>query len=105
MISALRALEVVRRMGRTLDDLTADFEVYPQKLVNVRFKVKRPIEDLPEVQRAIADARRELGDAGRILVRFSGTEPLARVMVEAADPEQVERHSMRIAEAIRAALS
>ncbi len=105
MLSALRALDVVRRTGRTLDELTADFEVYPQKLVNVRFKVKRPLEDMPEVQRTLDRARAELGDSGRVLVRFSGTEPLARVMVEAADPEQVERHSMRIAEAIRASLS
>ena len=105
MLSALRALDVVRRTGRTLDELTADFEIYPQRLVNVRLKFKRPIEGIPEVRQALDDARAELGDSGRILVRFSGTEPLARVMVEAANPEHVERHSMRIAEAIRAALS
>ena len=105
MLSALRALDVVRRTGRTLDELTADFEIYPQKLVNVRFKVKRPIEDMPEVQQALDEARAELGDTGRILVRFSGTEPLARVMVEAANPEHVEKHTARIAELIRTALS
>jgi len=105
MLSALRALDVSRRSGGSLDELAAGFEVYPQKLVNVRFAVKRPIEELPDVQRAIQNARTEMGDSGRVLVRFSGTEPLARVMVEAADPDHVEKHSSRIAEAIRAALT
>ncbi|HNY40342.1 MAG TPA: phosphoglucosamine mutase [Bryobacteraceae bacterium] len=105
MLSALRALGVARRSGSSLDELSAGFTIYPQKLVNVRFKVKRPIEQLPDVQQAIADARTEMGDTGRVLVRFSGTEPLARVMVEAASPEHVEKHTTRIAEAIRAALS
>lgn len=105
LLSALRALDVARRTGASLDDLSADFEVYPQKLVNVRFKIKRPLEELPDVQHAITDAQAEMAENGRVLVRFSGTEPLARVMVEAADPALVERHTARIAEAIRAALS
>lgn len=105
MLSALRALEVSQRSGGSLDQLASGFEVYPQKLVNVRFKVKRPIEELPEVQHAIQDAQTEMGDSGRVLVRFSGTEPLARVMVEAANPEYVERHTRRIANAIQAALA
>ncbi|MBA3973045.1 MAG: phosphoglucosamine mutase [Candidatus Solibacter sp.] len=104
MLSALRTLDASVRAGRSLDELVAGFDVYPQKLVNVRFKVKRPIEDLPEVQAAMADAREDLAERGRILVRFSGTEPLARVMVEAADAFLVERHTARIAEAIRAAM-
>ncbi len=105
LLSALRALDVARRTGASLDELSADFEVYPQKLVNVRFKIKRPLEELPDVQHAIADAQAEMRENGRVLVRFSGTEPLARVMVEAADSALVERHTARIAEAIRAALS
>lgn len=104
MLSALRTLDAAVRAGRSLDELVAGFDVYPQKLVNVRFQVKRPIEDLPEVQSAMDAARLELADRGRLLVRFSGTEPLARVMVEAADPTLVEKHTARIAEAIRAAM-
>lgn len=104
MLSALRTLDASLPCGKSLDELVAGFDIYPQKLVNVRFREKRPIEELPEVQTAMADARDELVDRGRILVRFSGTEPLARVMVEAADPALVEKHTARIAEAIRAAM-
>lgn len=104
MLSALRTLDASVRAGSSLDELVGGFDVYPQKLVNVRFQVKRPIEDLPQVQAAMDEARDELAGRGRILVRFSGTEPLARVMVEAADPDLVERHTARIAEAIRAAM-
>ncbi|MBE0656782.1 MAG: phosphoglucosamine mutase [Bryobacteraceae bacterium] len=104
MLSALRTLDAAVRAGKPLDDLVSGFEVYPQKLVNVRFKVKRPIEELSEVQAAMDDARGELAERGRLLVRFSGTEPLARVMVEAADPALVEKHTARIAEAIRAGM-
>jgi phosphoglucosamine mutase len=104
MLSALRTLDAAVRAGKSLDDLVAGFEIYPQRLVNVRFQVKRRIEDLPDVQAAMEEARNELADRGRILVRFSGTEPLARVMVEAADSALVEKHTARIAEAIRAAM-
>lgn len=104
LMTALRVVEIARRTGLTLDDLTSDFVSYPQLLVNVRFKQKRPLEDLPDVQRAIADTEGELGDAGRVLVRFSGTEPLARVMVEGPEAGLVERHARRIAAAISEAL-
>ena len=105
MLSALLSLAVAQRAGKPFDELVEGFDVYPQKLVNVRFKVKRAIEEIPEVQRSLADAENELGGSGRILVRFSGTEPLARVMVEAADPNMVEKHTSLIASAIERALS
>jgi phosphoglucosamine mutase len=105
MLTALRVLEMMRNSGATLDELTRDFVVYPQKLVNVRFREKRPLEELPEVQAEIAATQAAFGDAGRVLVRFSGTEPLARVMVEGPDPERVDHHVRRIAGAIAAALA
>jgi phosphoglucosamine mutase len=105
LLTALRVIERAEETGRSLADLTADFHVYPQKLVNVRFKVKRPLDQLPEVQSEIKAAEAEFGDAGRILVRFSGTEPLARVMVEGPSDERVLDRAQSIAAAIVAALS
>jgi phosphoglucosamine mutase len=79
-------------------------EIYPQLLVNVRVKNKRPLEELHEANREIRVAEAEFGDAGRILVRFSGTEPLARVMVEGPDLKRVEHFANSIAAAIQAEL-
>jgi phosphoglucosamine mutase len=105
LLTALRIIEQAEETGRSLEDLTADFHVYPQKLVNVRFQVKRPLEELPAVQAEIRATESEFGDAGRVLVRFSGTEPLARVMVEGPSEERVLERAQRIAAAIVAALS
>jgi phosphoglucosamine mutase len=79
--------------------------VFPQTLINVRVKEKRPLKELPTVQEAIRVAETELGSAGRINVRFSGTEPLARVMVEAPTEGQVHEVASRVADALRAALT
>jgi phosphoglucosamine mutase len=104
MLTALRVLEVVRSTGRDLDALTKDFKTYPQKLVNVRVKQRKPLEDLPEVQSEIRRARDEFGDGGRVVVRFSGTEPLARVMVEGPSDDRVDHFCHSIAAAIQSEL-
>jgi phosphoglucosamine mutase len=104
MLTALRVLEVVKNTGRDLDDLTSQLHIYPQLLVNVRVKNRKPLVDMPGVQLEIRTAEQSFGDAGRVLVRFSGTEPLARVMVEGPDLVQVEHFAERIAGAIRSEL-
>ncbi|HEY4364183.1 MAG TPA: phosphoglucosamine mutase [Bryobacteraceae bacterium] len=104
LLTALRVLEAMRDSGQDLDALTAEIETYPQKLVNVRVKERRPIEDLPGVNREIRRTETEFGDAGRVLVRFSGTEPLARVMVEGPALDRVEFNAQAIAAAIRSEL-
>ena len=101
LLTALRVFEIARQAGVGLDELTADLEVYPQKLVNVRVREKKELTELPSVAREIRRAEEAFGSAGRVLVRFSGTEPLARVMVEGPDLERVESFSARIAEAIQ----
>ena len=101
LLTALRVFQILRDTNKTLDDLTAEVKVFPQKLVNIRVKVKRPLEQLVEVQREISNAQGDFGDSGRVLVRFSGTEPLARVMVEAESEDHVEKWTARIANAIR----
>ena len=88
----------------SLDELSGAIRNFPQKLVNVRVKHKKPLRDLPAVQQEIAAAEEEFGNAGRVVVRFSGTEPLARVMIEAQSADAVEKWTARIADAIRAEL-
>jgi phosphoglucosamine mutase len=104
MLTALRVFEVMRQAGAGLDELTRELKVYPQRLVNVRVRDRKPLADLPGVTAEIRAAEASFGDAGRVLVRFSGTEPLARVMVEGPDLERVESFANRIASQIRVEL-
>jgi phosphoglucosamine mutase len=104
ILTALRVMDAMQRSGRTLDELTSDLEVFPQLLVNVRVKHKRPLSELASVQTAIQDAEADFAGAGRVLVRFSGTEPLARVMVEGPSQQQVHQVAHRIADLLRAEL-
>jgi phosphoglucosamine mutase len=101
MLTALRVLDIAREAGLGLDELTSDLKIYPQRLVNVRVREKKNLIDVPAVAAEIQRVEQAFGGAGRVLVRFSGTEPLARVMVEGPDLEQVERFSATIADAIR----
>jgi phosphoglucosamine mutase len=100
MLTALQILRIAAQSGRSLDDLAADLKTYPQRLVNVRVREKKKLSDLPSVVREVSACEAALGDSGRVLVRFSGTEPLARVMVEAADQRQVDEYTARIARVI-----
>ena len=102
-LSALKLLCVMKETGRTLSDLASEMTVYPQVLVNVRVsdfgKARFPRDK--EVQSAIAEADKELGDDGRVLVRVSGTEPLVRVMLEGENKTQIETLASEIAAVVR----
>jgi len=104
MLTALKVLETCCREHATLDQLAADLTVFPQLLINIRVKERRPLDQLPAVANEIRACETALNGLGRVLVRFSGTEPLARVMVEGPDLQQVESWAGRIAEAIRGEL-
>jgi phosphoglucosamine mutase len=104
LLTALRVLEIMSESGQSLDALAEEVKTFPQKLVNVRVKYKRPLGELETVQAEIRAAEREFAGNGRVVVRFSGTEPLARVMIEAKSEEDVEKWTGRIADAIRAEL-
>ncbi|MCU0233696.1 MAG: phosphoglucosamine mutase [Thermoanaerobaculales bacterium] len=105
-VSALQVLAEMVRTGRSLRDLRAGLTKYPQRLVNVRLAGGSAVEAMatPGVTAAVAAVERELGEAGRVLLRPSGTEPLVRVMVEGEDAGQVERLAEQIAAAVRAAV-
>jgi phosphoglucosamine mutase len=105
LLTALRVLETMVDRGAGLDELTAELEIYPQSLVNVRVKSRKPLSELPAVTKEIRAAEQAFGAAGRVLVRFSGTEPLARVMVEGPELSQVEAFASRIAGVIEKELS
>lgn len=103
LLTALKIACLVSLKG-PLDELVRGLKVYPQTIVNVRVRVKPPLESLPAVANALAAAERALGDSGRVVLRYSGTEPLARVMVEASKEADVERWSKSIASAIESAI-
>jgi len=104
LLTALRVLEVVGRAGKPLAELVADLKVFPQTIQNVRVREKRPLLEVEAIRRAIEEAERQLHGNGRVVVRYSGTEPLARVMVEAESEAVMRAHAHAIAEAIRSAL-
>jgi phosphoglucosamine mutase len=104
MLTALRLLEAVHGAGGTLDDSAGQFPVFPQTLVNVRIRERKPLDQLPGVEARIREAEQAFRSEGRVLVRFSGTEPLARVMVEGREEKAVHHYAERIAEAIRASI-
>ncbi|MGF1510388.1 MAG: phosphoglucosamine mutase [Myxococcota bacterium] len=95
-VAAMRLLDVMIRSNRPLSELTSWFERVPQHLVNVRVSSKPPLSELPNVHRAIESAKADLGSGGRVLVRYSGTENKARVMVEGPNPD----HTRMVAEEI-----
>ncbi len=104
ILTALRVLEVMARTGKSLAELVADMKVFPQEIKNVHVREKKPLEELPAVMESIHAAERELDGNGRVVVRYSGTEKLARVMIEAESEAAMRRHTDAIASAIQQAI-
>lgn len=105
LATLLAVLRVMATSGRELADLAADLVTLPQTLVNVRVREKVPVESVPDVQAAIRRVEAALAGRGRVLVRYSGTEPLLRVMIEGEDQASVQMWAEEIAEAVRSNLS
>jgi len=101
LLTALVIIELVSRTGKSVDDLTSDLKVFPQVIVNVKVREKKPLASIPSVAAAIHAAEEDLKDSGRVVIRYSGTEPLARVMIEAENGEAMKSHADAIASAIR----
>ena len=104
LLTSLVVLDLVARSKKSIEELTADLKVFPQVIVNVKVREKKPLEGFPAVVAAIRAAEEELKDSGRVVIRYSGTEPLARVMIEAESEAAMKRHANAIADAIRAEL-
>jgi phosphoglucosamine mutase len=101
ILTALVVLDLIARSGKTIEQLTADLKVYPQVIVNVKVREKKPLDTIPAVVEAIHAAEEALKDTGRVVIRYSGTEKLARVMIEAESEAAMQEHAQRIAGAIR----
>lgn len=104
LLTALVILDLIRRAKKPLDALISDLKAFPQVIVNVRVKEKKPLEAIPAIAATIRHAEEELQSNGRVVIRYSGTEALARVMIEAESEETMRRHADAIAGAIRDAL-
>ena len=103
LLTAVKIASLVSMKG-SLGSLVEGLKDYPQVIVNVKVKAKPPLDSLPEVARALAEAQATLGEKGRVVLRYSGTEPLARVMVEAERQADVERYSKSIKDALQSAI-
>jgi phosphoglucosamine mutase len=98
LLTALMVLSAMGRQAKTLSELAADFITFPQKLVNIKVSHKPPLESIESLRKAIEQKEQELGTSGRVLVRYSGTENKARVMVECQDEEACKRHAHDLAQ-------
>jgi phosphoglucosamine mutase len=101
LLTALILLDLLARSGKPLHELLSDLRVFPQVIVNVKVREKRPLEQIPAVVESIHQAETDLHGNGRVVVRYSGTEALARVMIEAESEQVMRVHADRIAQAIR----
>jgi phosphoglucosamine mutase len=104
LLTSLVVLDLIARTGKSIEELTADLKVFPQVIVNVKVRARKPLASIPSVAAAIRAAEEELKDSGRVVIRYSGTEALARVMIEAESENVMRRHANSIADAIRAEL-
>jgi len=101
LLTALVVLDLIARTRLSIDELTADLKVFPQVIVNIEVREKRPLDSIPAVAAAIRAAEEDLKDSGRVVIRYSGTEALARVMIEAESEASMHHHAKAIADAIR----
>ncbi len=105
ILTTLALLEAMQENRSTLSELTRGFVRYPQILVNVRVREKVPFEDVPEICAAVESIENALGEKGRLLLRYSGTEPLARVMIEGENQDEIAEQANELAEIIREKLA
>ncbi|MGK2906165.1 MAG: phosphoglucosamine mutase [Desulfuromonadales bacterium] len=101
MISALQVLAILQKTGKPLSELASVMTALPQVLVNVRVRERRNLEELPQVGNLIGEVESRLGDAGRVLIRYSGTEPLMRIMLEGQDQVEITDMANEIAQLVK----
>lgn len=104
LITTLNILRATTEAGRPLHELTAGFQVFPQLLVNVKVKTKTPFAEVAAIQKVAREVENGLGSEGRLLLRYSGTEPLARIMIEGKSQEQIEKDAAVLADVIQQTL-
>jgi phosphoglucosamine mutase len=101
IISALQVLRIMHKTGQPLGKLKTCLQKYPQAQRNLVIKEKRPLDELPAVMKLVNEAEKELSGKGRVLLRYSGTEPKIRLLIEGREVETIDRQADRIADAIQ----
>jgi len=96
LLTSLKMLEIMVERGQSLSELVKGFRLYPQILINLRVREKVPLKEIPGYEDLIEDVKKELGPQGRLEVRYSGTEPLARIMMEGPDENKLQPLARRI---------
>ena len=104
IISALQILRIMKESGKPLSELKRCLKKYPQAQRNLRVKHKPPLEELPAVMKLVGETEQQLSGKGRVLLRYSGTEPKIRLLIEGREPAEIDRQANRIAEAIEEAI-
>ena len=104
IITALQVLAMMKRTGLRISELAGQMKRMPQVLLNVQVERKKPLEEIPGVEERVRRVEEDLGDSGRVLLRYSGTEPLLRIMIEGPDFSQINRYAEEIAETVRKGL-
>ncbi len=104
MIAALQVLAILQRERRPLSEVAEVMKAYPQVLINVEVREKPPLETIDKFQETLREVEAELGEDGRVVARYSGTEPKARVMVEGPDERTVKRHADSLVSSLRSAI-
>ncbi len=105
IISALKVLECMKYYGKPISELARDIKLYPQVLKNINVKKKPSFEEVPQIKSSLDKNQKKLGDKGRVLLRYSGTEPLARVMVEGEDSQLVDDVCEDLAQVVKQSLN
>ena len=100
ILTSIKMLEVMATKDTSLSHMVAEFEEYPQILKNVSVSKKPDLQEYPEIVSAIEEVEKLLADSGRMNVRYSGTEPLARIMIEGPDLQQIEQYAADLASVI-----
>ena len=100
ILSALVIIDIMKKTGKKLSELASIFKPFPQKIINLKVRKKPPLEELHTLQTLITDIEKELNDKGRILVRYSGTESICRVLIESKNEAHIEKYSKIISKEI-----
>jgi phosphoglucosamine mutase len=105
ILTALQLVSAMQFFHKPLSALSSMMQIFPQTLINVPVKIKPEISGVPEIATVVSEVQKALGDEGRVLVRYSGTEPLCRVMVEGKNQEEIEKFARMIADVINKELN
>ncbi|MFW6216793.1 MAG: phosphoglucosamine mutase, partial [Desulfohalobiaceae bacterium] len=101
ILAALQMLKIMQEKQRPASELASILELFPQELINVPVQEKKPFEQVPQIKECVEFTERSLNGKGRVFLRYSGTESLARVMVEGQNPDQVQFLAQDLAEVLR----